>query len=233
MAFGERLQSRCPLRLDTLAGHLHCTHRMRYQGRIGTWKDEQGYGFIRPDDGDAEVFLHIRAWPDRRRRPEIDDIVSYELGFDARGRARADKVARPGEMRRRARSGVGFGWGWGWVTPLFAGCFVLQLALLAVFGRLPKGLPVFYLLVSVVTFAAYAFDKSAARRQQWRTRESTLHLLALCGGWPGALAAQRLLRHKLAKRSFLVVCWGTVVLNCTAFGWWFFAPGARSLIRFL
>jgi uncharacterized membrane protein YsdA (DUF1294 family) len=62
-------------------------------------------------------------------------------------------------------------------------------------------------------------DKSAARRDRWRTRESTLHLLGAIGGWPGALAAQQLLRHKSAKPSFQGVFWLTVVANVGAVGW--------------
>lgn len=70
-----------------------------------------------------------------------------------------------------------------------------------------------YLLLSLVTFIAYAVDKSAARRRMQRTPERTLHLLALAGGWPGAWLAQRVLRHKSAKARFLVVFWLTVGLN--------------------
>lgn len=71
----------------------------------------------------------------------------------------------------------------------------------------------FYAIASIVTFAVYAADKSAARRRAWRTRESTLHLLALAGGWPGALVAQKVLRHKSAKAGFRKVFWVTVFLN--------------------
>jgi len=59
-----------------------------------------------------------------------------------------------------------------------------------------------YGLLSLVTFAHYALDKRAARRRQWRVSEARLHGLALLGGWPGALAAQKLLRHKSSKRGF-------------------------------
>lgn len=59
-----------------------------------------------------------------------------------------------------------------------------------------------YALASITTFIVYAFDKRAAKRRTSRTPERTLHLLALFGGWPGALAAQRLLRHKNRKPKF-------------------------------
>ncbi|HJV67205.1 MAG TPA: DUF1294 domain-containing protein [Geomonas sp.] len=76
-----------------------------------------------------------------------------------------------------------------------------------------------YLLASLVTFLTYALDKSAARNGRWRTRESTLHLLSLVGGWPGALLAQNMLHHKSNKRSFRAVFWMTVGLNCFALCW--------------
>lgn len=72
----------------------------------------------------------------------------------------------------------------------------------------------FYLVLSVITFVLYAVDKKAAMQGKWRISERTLHLFALIGGWPGALLAQKLLRHKSKKRSFQLVFWGTVVLNC-------------------
>ena len=76
-----------------------------------------------------------------------------------------------------------------------------------------------YVVMSTITFIVYTIDKSAAQFGRWRTREATLHLLALAGGWPGALAAQQVLRHKSRKRSFRVVFWLTVVLNGAALAW--------------
>jgi uncharacterized membrane protein YsdA (DUF1294 family) len=69
------------------------------------------------------------------------------------------------------------------------------------------------LVMSCVTLAAYGFDKRQARSSGRRIPERTLHLLALLGGWPGALLAQQLFRHKTAKVSFLIVFWFTVLLH--------------------
>jgi len=70
-----------------------------------------------------------------------------------------------------------------------------------------------YALASLACFGAYALDKSAARSRARRSPERTLLLLGLVGGWPGALLAQRILRHKTAKASFQVKFWLTVAAN--------------------
>jgi uncharacterized membrane protein YsdA (DUF1294 family) len=76
------------------------------------------------------------------------------------------------------------------------------------------------LLVSLLTFFVYGFDKHAAETGRWRTQESTLHLLALIGGWPGAWCAQRMFRHKVRKASFMTVYWATVLVHIAAVGAW-------------
>lgn len=70
-----------------------------------------------------------------------------------------------------------------------------------------------YVIVSIITFCAYGLDKFKAQKGLWRIPEKTLHILELCCGWPGALLAQRLLRHKSYKKSFCIVFWIMVVLN--------------------
>jgi uncharacterized membrane protein YsdA (DUF1294 family) len=45
-------------------------------------------------------------------------------------------------------------------------------------------------------------------------------LLALAGGWPGALLAQQLLRHKTSKPGFIAMFWFTVLINVVVFVAW-------------
>ena len=70
-----------------------------------------------------------------------------------------------------------------------------------------------YALMSCVTFHTYALDKRAAIHHALRTSEMTLHVLELCGGWPGAFVAQRLIRHKNAKVSYQILFWMIVTLH--------------------
>lgn len=66
---------------------------------------------------------------------------------------------------------------------------------------------------SVFTFIAYRSDKRRAESGAWRTSESTLHLMAFLGGWPGAFLAQQAFRHKTSKPSFQVVFWSIVLTH--------------------
>ncbi len=72
------------------------------------------------------------------------------------------------------------------------------------------------LAMSLLSYALYATDKRAAQQSRWRVPERTLHLLALLGGWPGALLAQRRLRHKTAKPRFLLMFWLTALGHVAA-----------------
>jgi cold shock CspA family protein len=66
---------------------------MRYQGRITTWKDDKGFGFITPNGGDEQVFVHISSFSNRQHRPIGNEIVTYELKVNEKGRTQANTVA--------------------------------------------------------------------------------------------------------------------------------------------
>lgn len=187
---------------------------MRHKGRLTDWNDDRGFGFITPALGGDRVFVHIKSFANRDRRPVGNEIVTYELSRDARGRRQGANVAFSGDRPGRdSRTGAATG------PLIFAALFLSFLAGAVVAGSLPLVVPAVYVAGSLVTFLAYARDKAAARNDRSRVPESTLHALGLLGGWPGALIAQRVLRHKSRKRSFQAVFLGTVLLNCGALIW--------------
>ena len=197
---------------------------MRIEGKITTWKDEQGYGFITPDNGGPQVFVHIKAFLDGRIRPLVSDLVSFELTTDEQGRPQAKYVRRGGAAFRfrsinKSDAALYF------CVALFLGTLIV----LALIDYLRDFVPAFYGALSVVTFVAYWKDKRAAQGGRWRTQESILQALSLAGGWPGALVAQRVLRHKSRKVEFLVVFWLTVIANVGVLGWSLTPRGAQII----
>ncbi len=58
------------------------------------------------------------------------------------------------------------------------------------------------LVINIITFCVFWWDKGAAREGRWRVPESRLLALALIGGSLGAVAGQQLLRHKTRKEPF-------------------------------
>ncbi|VVM38954.1 hypothetical protein PS858_01298 [Pseudomonas fluorescens] len=70
-----------------------------------------------------------------------------------------------------------------------------------------------YGIVSVLAFFLYWSDKRKARTDRWRTPENVLHAVELAGGWPGALLAQQVFRHKTRKVSFQLLFWVIVLLH--------------------
>lgn len=77
-------------------------------------------------------------------------------------------------------------------------------------------------ICSLLIFVLFAVDKHAARQGQRRIPERKLLWLALLGGWPGGLAASRLLRHKTVKARFVWRFRLAIVLHvaaCSALLW--------------
>ncbi len=79
-----------------------------------------------------------------------------------------------------------------------------------------EGLPAYLVTINLVTLVGYGYDKLIAGTGTPRVPESLLHTLALLGGSPAALLAQRWFRHKTLSVSFRVVFWTIVALQCVA-----------------
>jgi uncharacterized membrane protein YsdA (DUF1294 family)/cold shock CspA family protein len=165
--------------------------------RIIEWNNEKGYGFLQNDG--SRLFLHIRDFAQRDRLPRPGDLIRFRVGYDRDGRSCAvnamhEEKLPGGELTLSIGIKVGL---------------LLFLPTVAVVRFAPdlRYVAAYVVVVSVLTWFAYAHDKNRAQTRGWRVAESQLHLLELLGGWPAAFLAQRFLRHKTLKSSYRFTFW--------------------------
>lgn len=200
---------------------------MRFQGTLVEWNDARGFGFVQADTGGDRLFVHISAFqpkPSPQARPQLGMRLEFTVGLE-NGKKRAQQVgwrniakaqATPARPFTAAKTVNARGGGGAYFSVI---AFVLIFLGVAVFWGVQRWVASLYAVLSLITFFAYWKDKAAAQAGRWRTPESTLHTLALLGGWPGAVFAQQWLRHKSSKAEFRTIFWCTVLLNVAGFVW--------------
>jgi cold shock CspA family protein len=82
-----------------------------YKGVLKTWKDDRGFGFIQPDNGDKDVFIHISSLKKMARRPQRGDTIFYELAQDSNGKFKAINAVIEGvEVVERGQKNLKWLW---------------------------------------------------------------------------------------------------------------------------
>ncbi|MDH2248356.1 DUF1294 domain-containing protein [Stutzerimonas kunmingensis] len=216
---------------------------MEQRGTLKSWNDQKGFGFIRPQQGGEDVFAHISAVHGERRPLVGDRVLyvsgrdpqgrlrAEHLRLDApltldqpAIRQRPGSQRKPAEQQARPRATARAA---GKPARQLVAGNIQQLPLkLVLFGllcllplagsllRLGAVLPLaIYAVASLLTFVLYWRDKHSALKDRWRTPETTLHFFELAGGWPGALVAQQVFRHKTRKLSYQLAFWLIVMLH--------------------
>lgn len=193
---------------------------MHSKGTLTTWKDEQGFGFATTEQQTDKVFVHIKNFSYKTRRPCEGDQLVYDIQMDANQRPQAVNIQFLHDFERKklrhqrhnqAEEGKQL------LSKIAAYPFILVLLALCFWGKISIWVLGYYIVLSLLTFFLYWQDKNAAQNNQRRTPEKTLHQWSFLGGWIGALIAQLSLRHKSQKKEFRETFWLTVLGNIIVF----------------
>ncbi len=199
----------------------------RLCGILTEWDDERGYGFITPNNGGQKVFLHIKALLPTARRPVAGEVFFYKLTTDSKGRPRAVEAFQTIYDERRdipfPHSIIK------WLARCWLLALVLPLILAVRSDNLVPGLIAAFFMNSLLTVLLYWEDKYLAQYKYWRIPEKYLHIWEFLCGWPGALYAQHVFRHKRSKTSYMIVFWLCVIANIAILFLFFFREDALKM----
>ncbi|GJG97647.1 excalibur calcium-binding domain-containing protein [Cupriavidus pauculus] len=90
---------------------------VRLEGRLKTWNNDKGFGFITPTDSGADIFIHISDYPRRDGAPRLGEPLTFLVAINKDGKKKAISVQRSQngtamQYRPRnqppARSSIGF-----------------------------------------------------------------------------------------------------------------------------
>jgi uncharacterized membrane protein YsdA (DUF1294 family)/cold shock CspA family protein len=177
---------------------------MQIKGTLTDWHDEEGYGFIVPDDQGPRLFAHILEFRSKHPGPRGGDACICTVGTGGDGRAKAKAISRPQVDKPKRHLGFPL---------LMLAGFTAWITLQTLRKCYPVELAFYLILINGFSFFQYARDKRLAQHKQFRISEARLHFLDLLGGWPAGFCAQHLYRHKISKTSFRFVFLLTVLLN--------------------
>ncbi|MBU1304775.1 MAG: DUF1294 domain-containing protein [Alphaproteobacteria bacterium] len=203
---------------------------MRKFGKLVQWNSNGGYGFVR-DAAGHDYYVHVSKLAPGQQRPRIDDNLEFDLVSGRNGRPAASNIvvtpAAPvadrtmRDVTRRPETVSRYKIG---LRMIAATMMTLLLLLGMTAQHIPLWLGATYALMGAASALLYRFDKHYALTGRWRVSETNLHVVDLCFGVIGGLAAQELYRHKTVKPAFVATTWTialvhVVGLTALALGW--------------
>ncbi len=175
-------------------------------GYVIHFNDEKGYGFIRTDEEKEDVFVHKSALKNAQTLEQGQE-VEFEVKQTSKGLS-ATKVVAGAKQR----------------SPYFIFGLVSFIVTVAVFAlaylyQHLNPLVSYLIAINTATFLLYGYDKLIAGGEALRVPEWNLHALAILGGSPAGLSAQKFFHHKTIKGSFQLVYWAIVLVQVGLLMW--------------
>ncbi len=176
------------------------------EGFVVKFDEERGFGFIRSKAASEDIFVHIREI-----RGQQNLVPGQNVSFNTKQTDRGVTAMKVIPVKKRT-------------SPYYLyGSIALFIVATIAFLLIYKGLhfiPSYLIAINLTTFLFYGYDKLIAGKTFFlRVPEWILHSLAIFGGSPTGLIAQKLFHHKTIKRSFQLVYWLIVIVQLAIIGW--------------
>ena len=62
---------------------------MKFKGKLIRWNEERGFGFISSSSVKGDVFIHISELKHMSRRPQINDVIYFDITTEKKGKNKA------------------------------------------------------------------------------------------------------------------------------------------------
>lgn len=178
------------------------------QGKFVSWDQAKGFGFIRHQAYKKDIYINQRELNNPSKPPLIGSKIQF-VCISKGQQIWAVDAAKYKQHHAYQRKLL--------LQIILALVWLIGLFTAGYWHYLSPNFALYYLACSGITFIAYGVDKNAAKKGRWRTKEKTLQLLALIGGWPGAIIGRHWFAHKRQKLSFRVIFWLAAIINIIAF----------------
>lgn len=170
------------------------------QGKILNYNAEKGYGFIYSENYQEHIFVHHSEISNAKELFQ-GQSVEFEVTKTKKGLSALSVVAGAKQQ-----------------SPYVIFGLLSALITVAIFAYLYTYQPIkpifsYLIAINITTFLLYGYDKLIAGGEKLRIPEWNLHALALLGGSPAGLMAQKFFRHKTVKGSFQLIYWVIVLIQ--------------------
>lgn len=170
------------------------------RGKIINYNAQKGYGFIYSENHEENIFVHHSEITNAKELFQ-GQSVKFEVKKTKKGLSALHVVAGTKQQ-----------------SPYFIFGLLSALITVAIFAYLftyetINPIVSYLIAINSTTFLLYGYDKFISSGEKLRVPEWNLHALALLGGSPAGLMAQKFFRHKTIKGSFQLVYWVIVLVQ--------------------
>ncbi len=172
------------------------------QGVVVYYNKEKAYGFIDSNEHEKNIFVHFSKIQNAKELSQGQE-VEFQVKETSKGLSAVHVIAGAKQKSPYAIFGI------------ISAIIFTSLFGLLYFYKKTNPIISYLIAINITTFLLYGYDKIISSTERLRVPEYNLHALALLGGSPAGLSAQKFFRHKTVKKSFQLVYWLIVFVQIT------------------